>query len=84
MARLYRRVIDSSGFTTPRVMARVFPAYDRFEDTVRFYERLTGATLDMDLDVPEAGIHIAPVGSFLILDLDPAMLDRADKPAKHP
>ena len=84
MARLYRRVTDSSTFTSPRVLARVFPEHGRFTETVRFYERLTGVTLDMDLDVGEAGLHIAAVGSFLILDLDPATLDRAEQARQTP
>ncbi len=84
MARLYRQVNDSTGFTTPRVLARVFPEHGRFEEAVRFYERLTGVALDMDLDVREAGLHIAAVGPFLILDLDPAVLDRAEQARQTP
>ena len=70
---------DSSSLDHPRVLARVFPEPDRFEETVHFYERLTGVPLDMDLDVREAGIRIAAVGSFLILDLDPKLLGRAEQ-----
>ena len=79
MARLYRQVNDSSGFIRPRVLARVFPEHEHLAETVRFYERLTGVALDMDLDVREAGLHIAAVGGFLILDLDPELLDRAEQ-----
>jgi predicted enzyme related to lactoylglutathione lyase len=84
MARLYRRVTDSSGFHEPRVLARVFPEHGHFEHTVRFYEHLTGSALDMDLDVREAGLHIVAVGSFLILDLDPTLLDRGKQARQTP
>ena len=84
MARLYRRVTDSSGFNEPRVLARVFPEHGRFVDTVRFYEHLTSSALDMDLDVREAGLRIVAVGSFLILDLDPTLLDRANQARQTP
>ena len=84
MARLYRRVTDSSGFDEPRVLARVFPEHGQFEHTVRFYEHLTGSVLDMDLDVREAGLHIVAVGPFLILDLDPTLLDRAEQARQTP
>ncbi|GAA3527474.1 hypothetical protein GCM10022222_08100 [Amycolatopsis ultiminotia] len=65
--RLYRRQTDSSGFLTPRVLARVFPDHGQFEDAVRFYEHVTGVRLDMDLDAREAGLHIVTVGPFLTL-----------------
>jgi predicted enzyme related to lactoylglutathione lyase len=38
--------------------------------TVRFYQQLTQARLDMDMDIPEAGLHVVAVGPFLILELD--------------
>ena len=41
-------------------------------DTVRFYEQLTQARLDMDMDIPEAGVHFVAVGPFLILELNAA------------
>lgn len=84
MARLFRRVVDSSGFSEPRVLARVFPAHDQLERAVRFYERLTGVDLDMDLDVREAGLRIVAVGPFLLLDLDPALLDRTEQALATP
>ena len=61
------------------MLARVFPEHDWFEQTVRFYERLTSLALDMDLDGREAGLRVAAVGPFLILDLDPTLLDHAEQ-----
>jgi predicted enzyme related to lactoylglutathione lyase len=65
--------------TAPRVLARVFPEHGLLEESVQFYERLTGVALDMDLDAREAGLHIVAVGPFLILDLDPDLLDRTEQ-----
>ncbi|WP_344854115.1 hypothetical protein [Amycolatopsis ultiminotia] len=84
VVRLYRRQTDSSGFLTPRVLARVFPDHGQFEDTVRFYEHVTGVRLDMDLDAREAGLYIVAVGPFLILDLDPELLERAEQARQTP
>ena len=39
---------------------------------MRFYEQLTQARLDMDMDIPEAGVHVVAVGPFLILELNAA------------
>lgn len=57
------------------MLARVFPELDRFEQTVRFYERLDGR---------EAGLRVAAVGPFLILDLDPTLLDRTEQARQTP
>lgn len=70
MARIYRTHPDSSYLTAPRVLARVFCKPEALVDTVHFYELLTGARLDMDADIPEAGLHVVAVGSFLVLALD--------------
>ena len=64
------------------MLARVFPEHDRFEQAVRFYECLTGLALDRDLDGREAGLRVAAVGPFLILDLDPTLLDRTEQAAR--
>jgi hypothetical protein len=58
MARLYRLHPDSSYLKEPRVFARVFCDNGTLLDTVRFYENLTSETLDMDLDIPESGLHV--------------------------
>jgi predicted enzyme related to lactoylglutathione lyase len=79
MPRLYRKQPDSSAFTKPRVLAQVLAEPGHFEQTVRCYERLTGTTLDMDLDAREYGIRTAAVGAFLIIDLDPDQHDRVEQ-----
>ena len=76
MARTYRKHPDSSYLEEPRIFARIFPEAGTLPETVRFYEVLTGARLDMDTDIPEAGLHVVAVGNFLILELtaeDPGM-----------
>lgn len=70
MARIYRVHPDSSYLTAPRVFVRVFVGPGALVSTVRFYEQLTAARLDMDADIPEAGLHVVSVGSFLVLELD--------------
>jgi predicted enzyme related to lactoylglutathione lyase len=73
VARIYREHPDSSDLAAPRIFARVFCQPGQLIETVRFYEQLTQARLDMDMDmdIPEAGLHVVAVGSFLILELDP-------------
>jgi predicted enzyme related to lactoylglutathione lyase len=70
MARIYREHPDSSYLLAPRIFTRVFCQPGQLIETVRFYEQLTRARLDMDMDIPEAGLHVVAVGSFLILELD--------------
>jgi hypothetical protein len=82
MARLYRLHPDSSYLERPRVFARVFCDIGTLLDTVRFYEKLTSASLDMDLDIPESGLHVVAVGPFLILEMDTSQLDRAEQAAQ--
>lgn len=79
MAHLYRKQPDSSVLTSPRVFSRVFPEIGRLRPTVEFCESLVGTRLDIDLDLPEAGLHVVGVGPFLILELDPSKLDRIDQ-----
>jgi predicted enzyme related to lactoylglutathione lyase len=82
MARLYRFHPDSSYLTAPRVFARVFCEMGTLAATVRFYEALTSARLDMDMDIPESGLHVVAVGPFLILEMDTQKLDRAGQAAQ--
>jgi hypothetical protein len=82
MARLYRLHPDSSYLTAPRVFARVFCEMGTLAATVRFYEALTSARLDMDMDIPESGLHVVAVGPFLILEMDTQKLDRAGQAAQ--
>jgi hypothetical protein len=79
VAHLYRQQPDSSVLTSPRVFSRVFPEIGRLRQTVEFYESLVGTKLDIDLDLPEAGLHVVGVGPFLILEMDPSKLDRIDR-----
>jgi hypothetical protein len=79
VAHLYRKQPDSSVLTSPRVFSRVFPELGRLRRTVEFYESLSGTELDIDLDLPEAGLHVVGVGQFLILEMDPSKLDRIDR-----
>jgi hypothetical protein len=76
--QLYRTQRDSSAFTAPRVLARVFPQPDEFEKTVRDYENLTGTTLDLDLDARDLGIRMAAVGAFLIIAVEPGQPERLE------
>jgi hypothetical protein len=59
------------------VFARVFCDPGTPPRTVRFYEVLTSVSPDMDLDIPESGLHVVAVGPFLILEMDKGKLDRA-------
>jgi hypothetical protein len=76
MARLYRLHPDSSYLKVPRVFARVFCDPGTLPGTARFYEALTSVSLDMDMDIPESGLHVVAVGPFLILEMDKGKLDR--------
>lgn len=71
MPRIYRERPDSSYLTAPRIFTRVFCDPGELIKTVGFYETLTQTRLDMDMDIPEAGLHVVAVGPFLILELDP-------------
>jgi predicted enzyme related to lactoylglutathione lyase len=82
MARLYRLHPDSSYLTAPRVFARVFCDMGALAATVGFYEALMSVNMDMDMDIPEAGLHVVAVGPFLILEMDKEKLDRAGQAAQ--
>ena len=69
--------------TAPRVFARVFCDPGTLPGTVRFYEALTSVSLDMDMDIPESGLHVVAVGPFLILEMDKGKLDRAGGSRTH-
>jgi predicted enzyme related to lactoylglutathione lyase len=86
MPRVYRRDPDSSSFAIPSVFARAFCEVRDLEMTVRFYEALTSVPLDQDISLPAAGVHVVDVGGFLIVALDPQLLnvDRREIAAKTP
>ncbi|RNL87419.1 VOC family protein [Halostreptopolyspora alba] len=65
---VWRRVADSSGFTEPRVLVRVFVSPGELERSVRFYEGLQGVTADMRFSYPEVGLRLAAVGAFLVIE----------------
>jgi hypothetical protein len=67
---LYRQNPDSSVLPAPRTFTRVFCDPGTLVETVNFYRRLTATDFDMDMDIPEAGLHVVAVGGFLILELD--------------
>ena len=62
---------NSSHLSKPRIFARVFCEPAGLLGTVQFYEDLIAASLDQDLDLPAAGIHVVAIGPILILALDP-------------
>ena len=64
------------------MFARVFCETGTLAATVRFYEALTSARLDMDMDIPESGLHVVAVGPFLILEMDTQKLDRSGPAAQ--
>jgi hypothetical protein len=79
VARLYRKTPDSSTLSLPRVFVRVFPEMGALKQAVRFYESLTELRLDIDMEIPDAGLHVVGVGSFLILEMDPDKLGRIEQ-----
>jgi predicted enzyme related to lactoylglutathione lyase len=70
VARIYREHPDSSYLDRPRIFTRVFCDPGELVETVRFYEQLSRTRLDMDIELPEAGLHVVAVGPFLILELE--------------
>ena len=72
--RIYRRDADSSTLRRPHVFSRTFCGGAELVRRVHFYETLSGERLDQDIDIPDAGLHILAVGSFLILVLNEALL----------
>ncbi len=68
--RLYRKQPDSSTLTAPRVFIRVFCDPGTLTQTVTFYRGLSAGRLEMDMDIPESGLHVVGIGAFLILELD--------------
>jgi hypothetical protein len=64
VARTYLEHPDSSCLLAPRIFTRVFCQPGQLIETVRFYQELSHERLDMDMDIPEAGLHVVAVGSF--------------------
>jgi predicted enzyme related to lactoylglutathione lyase len=56
------------------------------EKTVKFYEGIASVSLDQDISLPEVGLHVVAVGGFLIVTLNPQLLDanRREMAARTP
>lgn len=65
---LWRQSNDSSNLPAPRVMIRVFVAPGELESAVAFYEDLQGVEADGGFPFPEAGLRLAMVGAFLLIE----------------
>ncbi|MEW2526129.1 hypothetical protein [Streptomyces sp. NPDC047071] len=65
-----RRVNDSSGFTEPRTLIRVYTPLGTLESVTGFYERLLGVERDMWFTYPQQRLALAVVGSFLLVEGD--------------
>ena len=64
---LWRTRTDTRG-QPPRVMIRVFVAPGELETSVAFYEQLQGIKADGGFPFPEAGLRLAMVGAFLLIE----------------
>jgi catechol 2,3-dioxygenase-like lactoylglutathione lyase family enzyme len=69
-SQLWRTRNDSRELTTPRVLIRVFVAPGELERSVAFYEALQGMHADGGFPFPEAGLRLAMVGAFLLIEGD--------------
>ncbi|MCI3931311.1 VOC family protein [Streptomyces sp. AN091965] len=65
-----RRVNDSSAFTEPRTLIRVYTPLGTLESVTGFYERLLGVERDMWFTYPAKRLALAVVGSFLLVEGD--------------
>ncbi|MFF0772296.1 VOC family protein [Nonomuraea wenchangensis] len=70
MSELWRTSNDSSTLTEPRVLIRVFVPPGQITASVGFYERLQRVVADARFDFPAAGLRLATVGAFLIIEGD--------------
>jgi predicted enzyme related to lactoylglutathione lyase len=77
---LWRKTMDSSHLAQPRALARVYVTPGELDRSIEFYEKVLGVDCDMYMSIPAdpadptAGLTIAAVGSFLILEGSPAQL----------
>ncbi|MCH5142021.1 hypothetical protein JMU72_14565, partial [Mammaliicoccus sciuri] len=65
---LWRDRCDTSSQRAPRVLIRVFVAPGELERSVAFYEQLQGVVADAGFPFPEAGLRLAMVGAFLLIE----------------
>ncbi|MBK0031149.1 VOC family protein [Erwinia sp. S43] len=66
--RLWRDRNDTSSLKTPRVLIRVFVKPGELESSVAFYEHLQSTRADGGFPFPEAGLRLAMVGAFLLIE----------------
>ena len=71
---LWRDRNDTSQQRVPRVLIRVFVGPGELERSVRFYEELQGVAADGGFPFPEAGLRLAMVGAFLLIEGTPEAL----------
>ncbi len=62
-----RRLNDTRG-QKPRALIRVFVSPGKLEETIAYYEHLQGVKHDAFFPFAEAGLFLAMVGSFLIIE----------------
>lgn len=65
---LWRDCSDTSQQKVPRVFIRVFVSPGALESSVRFYEQLQGVAADGGFPFPQAGLRLAMVGAFLLIE----------------
>lgn len=66
--QLWRERNDTSQQHSPRVLIRIFVAPGELERSVAFYEQLQGVVADAGFPFPEAGLRLAMVGAFLLIE----------------
>ena len=71
---LWRDRCDTSSQRAPRVLIRVFVAPGELERSVAFYEQLQGVVADAGFPFPDAGLRLAMVGAFLLIEGSQAAL----------
>jgi predicted enzyme related to lactoylglutathione lyase len=71
---LWRDRNDTSQQRLPRVLIRVFIGPGELERSVRFYEQLQDVAADAGFPFPEAGLRLAMVGAFLLIEGAPEAL----------
>jgi len=65
---LWRHRNDTSAQREPRVLIRVFVPPHGLEAAVAFYERLQDVAADGGFPFPQAGLRLAMVGAFLLIE----------------
>lgn len=72
--QLWRERNDTSRQPVPRVLIRVFVGPGQLEASVRFYEDLQDVKAEAGFPFPEAGLRLAMVGAFLLIEGAPEAL----------